>query len=195
MRDKIVFFILGALLATLAYLVGNMNNAKARDNLLEVERLKVGILKVDHLNVKDNMYVGGNGGSFVRISALNGNPSIQLVGKGVNPPSVNMNVWEEYASVWITKGGEDAPEASMSVGGDELVGGSADIHLRGGGEDAPILSLRVGDYIGVAVEGRSHVKRPEASFDIFTVKKRDGKFRSGMRIEDSLGTNSVDPFR
>ena len=46
MREKIVFFILGALLATLAYLAGNMNNAKAEDRTIDGDLIVKGQLTV-----------------------------------------------------------------------------------------------------------------------------------------------------
>lgn len=46
MRDKIVFFIFGALLATLAYLAGNMNNAKAQDRTIDGDIIIDGKLTV-----------------------------------------------------------------------------------------------------------------------------------------------------
>jgi hypothetical protein len=41
MRDKVVFFILGALLATIAYFAGDMNKAGARDHFQEFEDVLV----------------------------------------------------------------------------------------------------------------------------------------------------------
>ena len=186
MRDRVVFFTLGALLATLAYFAGDLETLTAQDKTLELESLKV-----DRLHVADIMHVGGNGRPFVRINVWNKSAEISLVGKGENAPSANMSVREGSASVWVTKGGEDAPEASMMVG--EVVDGYADIKLSGGGEDAPRMRMRVEEGIGVSIDGMSHAKRPEALFDISTVKQRDGAFRSGILIKDSRGTNNVDP--
>lgn len=54
MRDKIVFFILGALLATLAYFAGDMNNAKAKDEVV------IGDLDITgNLTLAGSLKVGG----------------------------------------------------------------------------------------------------------------------------------------
>ena len=54
MRDKIVFFILGALLATLAYFAGDMNDAKAKDEVV------IGDLDVTgNLTLAGSLRVGG----------------------------------------------------------------------------------------------------------------------------------------
>ena len=54
MRDRIVFFILGALLATLAYFAGDMNNAKAKDEVV-TEDLNV----LGDLHLAGRLMVGG----------------------------------------------------------------------------------------------------------------------------------------
>ena len=46
MRDKIVFFILGAVLATLAYFAGDMNNAKAEDRTIDGDLIVKGQLTI-----------------------------------------------------------------------------------------------------------------------------------------------------
>ena len=47
MRDRIVFFVLGALLATIAYFAGDMNNLSAQGEVTHIEKLSVGELTVD----------------------------------------------------------------------------------------------------------------------------------------------------
>ena len=99
--------------------------------------------------VADIVHVGGNGKPFVTIAALN-----------------------ESARISLIHGGEDASSAEMGV-----MEGYANMRLTQGDEDAPSLWLRVQKDVGAGIEGMSHVKRSEAHFEIFTVK-RDGAFRS-----------------
>lgn len=191
MKDRIVFFILGALLATIAYLAGGLETLTAQDKTLELESLKV-----DRLHVADIMHVGGNGRPFVKINVLNKSAEISLVGKGEDAPSARLSVGEGimtggYASISLIRVGEDMSSAGMRVG-KGISGGYANIDLSGGSEDAPRMRMRVEKGIGVGIDGMSHAKRPKAHFDLFTVK-RDGAFRSGMLIKDARGTSSVDP--
>ena len=195
MKDKIVFFILGALLATIAYLAGDLETLTAQDKPQELERLKVGVLEVDNLRVKYDMYVGGNEKPFVRIVALNESADISLVGKGEDTSSLRLSVREDvgtggYASISLIGGGEDMPSSDLRIG-KGISGGYANLDLSGGGEDAPRMMMRVEKGIGVGIDGESHAKRPEARFSVFTVK-HNGTFRSGMLVKDSRGTSDVD---
>ena len=64
MRDKIVFFVLGAVLATIAYLIGDLETLTAEDKITELD-----FLRVNRLVVKDGMVVGDIGKKFILISA------------------------------------------------------------------------------------------------------------------------------
>ena len=64
MRDKIVFFIFGAVLATIAYLVGDLQTLTAEDKVTELDTLYV-----NNLIVKDSIGVGGIGKNFIYIGA------------------------------------------------------------------------------------------------------------------------------
>ena len=185
MKDRIVFFILGALLATIAYLAGDLETLTAQDKTLELESLKV-----NRLHVADIMHVGGNGRPFVRINVLNKSASISVIGTGedVSTPRAELTVGEglltgRYASISVIGGGEDMPSAGLRVG-KGISGGHANIDLSGGGEDAPRMRMRVEQGIGVGIDGESHAKRPEARFSVFTLK-HNRTFRSGMLIKDS----------
>ena len=77
MRDKIVFFVLGAILATIAYLIGDLETLTAEDEFLEL-----GNLRVDRLHVKDVIIVGDRGEKFIMIMANNEYAQIDLHGGG-----------------------------------------------------------------------------------------------------------------
>ena len=54
MKDRIVFFVLGAILATIAYFVGDMNNLSAQGDVTRIEKLSVGEITVDKTLVVGN---------------------------------------------------------------------------------------------------------------------------------------------
>ena len=78
MKDKVVFFILGALLATIAYLAGDLETLTAQDETLELEEIQVG-----NLFVKDTLYVGDRGTMYVQIGADNQSAHLSLFGTKV----------------------------------------------------------------------------------------------------------------
>ena len=68
MRDKIVFFILGALLATIAYLAGDLETLTAQDKTLELQTLRCKSLFVD-----DVLTVGERSdGATIKLMTLDG---------------------------------------------------------------------------------------------------------------------------
>ena len=79
MKDKVVFFILGALLATIAYFAGDLETLTAQDKITELDHLRV-----NHLQVKDAIMVGDIGKKFILISADNEFAGISLHGAEVS---------------------------------------------------------------------------------------------------------------
>ena len=60
MRDKVVFFILGAVLATCAYFLGNMNlTAEDEVDVTRFEDILAGTITVDNIVVKDTIVSKG----------------------------------------------------------------------------------------------------------------------------------------
>ena len=63
MRDKIVFFILGALISTLTYFAGDMNNVKAKDEVV-----------IGNLDITGNLTLAGSlkvGGGTILLTNTN----------------------------------------------------------------------------------------------------------------------------
>ena len=52
MRDKVMFFLLGAVVATIAYFVGDLETLTAEDEFLEID-----FLRVNRLHVKESIVV------------------------------------------------------------------------------------------------------------------------------------------
>lgn len=75
MKDKVVFFILGTLLATIAYLAGDLEMLTAEDKTLELEQLRV-----NNLRVTDTIIVGDTGKKIIMIKADNELAQISLHG-------------------------------------------------------------------------------------------------------------------
>lgn len=75
MRDKIVFFILGAVLATIAYLVGDLETLTAENKITELDTLQV-----NDLFVKNSIVVGEVGRKSVVILAHPKYAEISLYG-------------------------------------------------------------------------------------------------------------------
>lgn len=61
MRDKIVFFILGATLATIAYLAGNVGHLVAQERIAQVEN----ITRFDRIEVSEIVVKNENGEIFI----------------------------------------------------------------------------------------------------------------------------------
>lgn len=75
MRDKIVFFILGAVIATIAYLIGDLETLTAEDKNVELD-----LLHVNRLVVKEGMVVGDYGKKFIIIETNKEYAHITLYG-------------------------------------------------------------------------------------------------------------------
>ena len=82
MRDKIVFFVLGAILATIAYLVGSLETLTAKDQITELDQLRV-----NKLVVKESIVVGDVGTKPILITSTNELAKIVLLGGHV--PNIN----------------------------------------------------------------------------------------------------------
>ena len=68
MKDKIVFFILGSLLATIAYITGDLETLTAQDKTLELQTLRCKSLFVD-----DVLIVGEKeDGATIKLMTLDG---------------------------------------------------------------------------------------------------------------------------
>lgn len=103
MKDKVVFFILGALLATIAYFAGDLETLTAQDKITELEQLRV-----NHLTVKDTIIVGDTGEKFIMIMANNEWAQIDLHGAELPETRDDFNIG-------------DTPIISLVAGGDSAV--------------------------------------------------------------------------
>lgn len=98
MRDRIVFFILGALLATIAYFAGNIENLDADNEIKE-------ILECDTLIVRDRIIVTIGDDiqreSFIHISVVGGRPTIHMVNniEGYDTSSIHLIAREKTEQV------------------------------------------------------------------------------------------------
>ena len=99
MRDKIVFFVLGAVVATIAYFIGDLETLTAEDEFLEIDFLRVNRLHVkESIVVKESIAVGGTGKSVIVIMADNERAEISMFGAEVpenrddviDPPSISL---------------------------------------------------------------------------------------------------------
>ena len=84
MKDKVVFFILGTVLATFAYVAGNVSQVKAKDEMT-----------VDRLIVKEKLILEGDAKIHGTLDVVK---RIQ-VGNGLNEPYVIISVEPEGASI------------------------------------------------------------------------------------------------
>ena len=98
MRDKIVFFILGALLATIAYLAGDLEMLTAEDKTLELEQLRV-----NNLTVTDGIIVGDTGKKTIIIRADNELAQISLHGIEFTEKRDNYNVGDKPSVSLVAK--------------------------------------------------------------------------------------------
>lgn len=122
MRDKIVFFILGAALATIAYLVGDLETLTAENKITELDQLHV-----KRLLVTESMAVGDVGKKFVLITANNKSATISLSGgtasenfddfmnKTDNAPILSLMV-KDSAALIKTESHSKRPEATCILG-------------------------------------------------------------------------------
>ena len=105
MRDKVMFFLLGAVLATIAYFIGDLETLTAEDKITELD-----FLRVNRLVVKDSIAVGDTGGSVIVIMADNERAEISMFGAEV----------PENRDEVIDNTGE-APSISLIARGDSAV--------------------------------------------------------------------------
>lgn len=110
MKDKIVFFILGALLATIAYLAGDLGTLTAHDETLELQSLRCKSLFVD-----DILIVGEKeDGATITLMTLDGT----------------------HKTAWIKLDGKSTVlqlNAQINAGINVDADGAAAIHVKGSG--------------------------------------------------------------
>lgn len=122
MRDRIVFFILGAVLATIAYLVGDLETLTAEDKVTELDTLRV-----NRLLVKDGITVGGIGKKSIVILVDDESAKISLLGGTVpSEESGFSNTMDETPILTLAAGSDAAlirakshskrPEATTQLG-------------------------------------------------------------------------------
>lgn len=75
MRDKIVFFVLGAVLATIAYTIGDLETLTAEDEITELDHLTV-----NRITVKESIVVGDVGTKPILIKSTHELAKIVLLG-------------------------------------------------------------------------------------------------------------------
>ena len=119
MRDRIVFFVLGAVLATTTYLIGDLETLTAEDKITELD-----ILRVNRLEVKDDIFVGAIGKNPILITSTNESARIVLLGgelsetdritKINNSPSVTLEAKNNSAFLNIASH-SNRPEATSTL--------------------------------------------------------------------------------
>ena len=115
MRDRIVFFVLGAVLATIAYLIGDLETLTAEDKITELETLRV-----NNLIVRNDIVVGDIGKKPILITSTNESARIVLSGGEVsktdsirkidNSPAVSLEAKDNGALLTIASHSQ-RPEA------------------------------------------------------------------------------------
>lgn len=90
MKDKVVFFILGAVLATFAYIAGNVSHVKAKDETT-----------VDNLIVNDKLILRGDATIHGTLKVI----KTVAVGDDLNNPYVIINANPETAGIMVTNSG------------------------------------------------------------------------------------------
>ena len=103
MKDKVMFFLLGAVLATIAYFVGDLETLTAEDGYREIDALRV-----NRLHVKDGIGVGDIGKKYIMIKTDNEWAQISLYGAEMPENSDDLNLG-------------DTPVISLVAGGDSAV--------------------------------------------------------------------------
>ena len=76
MRDKVMFFFLGAVVATIAYFIGDLETLTAEDEFHEID-----VLSVNRLFVEHSIAVGDKGKSAIVIMADNERAEISMFGE------------------------------------------------------------------------------------------------------------------
>lgn len=119
MRDKIVFFVLGAILATIAYTIGDLETLTAEDQITELDQLRV-----NELVVKESIVVGDVGTKPILITSTNELAKIVLLGGSLskiddfrkidNSPAVMLEAKGNSAMLSIASHSE-RPEATSAL--------------------------------------------------------------------------------
>lgn len=181
MKNKVVFFILGALVATIAYFAGDFEPLTAQEDKPTksdyLDYLKVGLLEVDTAIFG---LVGNKG--RIQIGTNAGFPRIRL--EGPNGGDVGLWINAEGAPTLILQAkGEDSP-AELLVTVDE---DSGHIELIQGGEDFPNIKMFVNEK-SAGVGYASQQKRPESQVKIVV-----GGKHAGLIVESPEGSNVLVP--
>lgn len=119
MRDKVLFFILGAVLATIAYFLGDLETT-AEDEYREIDHLRV-----KSLHVKEGIGVGDIGEKFISIITDNEFAQINLYGAEVpdrrddfdlgDTPVISLVVGDDAALI-RAKSHNERPDAMAVMG-------------------------------------------------------------------------------
>lgn len=103
MRDKVMFFLLGAVVATIAYCIGDLETLTAEDEYHEIDALRV-----NRLHVTDSIGVGDIGKKYIMIKTDNEWAQISLFGAEMPENSDDLNLG-------------DTPVVSLVAGDDSAV--------------------------------------------------------------------------
>ena len=118
MRDKVVFFILGALLATIAYFAEDMNKAGARDYFQEFEDVVVKgdlIVSGGRLVIHDDPPFSKDIDNYIEFQVdEEASAIIMITGKGQGPGDMTAS----SVSIKTTNGDEVKPVAGIQLTGD-----------------------------------------------------------------------------
>ena len=118
MRDKVVFFILGALLATIAYFAGDMNKAGARDHLQEFEDVLVKgdlIVSGGRLVIHNDPPFSKDIGNYIEFQVdEEASAIIMITGKGQEPGDMTAS----SVSIKSTMMADLKPVAGIQLTGD-----------------------------------------------------------------------------
>ena len=105
MKDKIVFFILGALLATLAHFVGNIDTLTAEEKVSGIIESKAGtidFLAVKNLVVSEGIVIGDyqKKGSFIILTNHDTGADIRIyAGNGAEDPSIVLRALKDRSLI------------------------------------------------------------------------------------------------
>lgn len=119
MRDKVMFFILGAVLATIAYFVGDLETT-AEDEFHEID-----VLRVNSLHVKEGIAVGERGKKYIMIATDNKFAEISLYGAEIPEPHEKLDLGDtpvvsliagETSAVIRARSHKERPDARAVMG-------------------------------------------------------------------------------
>ena len=121
MRDKIVFFVLGAVLATIAYTIGDLETltAETENKVVELDHLYV-----NRITVKEGIMIGDVGTRPILITSTNESAEIILSGGKVSNdairridyrPTISLVANNDIASVTTVSHSSERPEASSTL--------------------------------------------------------------------------------